>query len=254
MDLMAVFGLLLGCASVYYVSVVGNITNLLFNLPSLVLVLGGTIGSTMITYPFSVIRRTPKVILTTLIHVKKNSLQQFIDRIFHLAEIAYARGIDVLPEQLNDEDDNFLKTGVQMLIEDWSEKDIEENLEREINFIIERHQQIQRLFISMSNYAPIYGLLGTLVGVLGVLQQFGDPVAMGKSMAVAIVTTFYGIFGANFIFSPLAGKIETYSEEEIVVKRILMIGVISIKKGNPVFVVKEKLERFLAHSALKISH
>ena len=135
-----------------------------------------------------------------------------------------------------------------MLLNDWSDVEIKESLEEGVNGMIERHTQIQKAFLSMGGYAPVYGLLGTLVGVLGVLRYLGDPAAMGAAMTVAIVTTFYGIFFANFIGIPIAGKLESYSNYEIRTKTLILNGIVSIKKEMYPYLIREKLEKTISES------
>jgi chemotaxis protein MotA len=99
----------------------------------------------------------------------------------------------------------------------------------------------------MGSYAPIYGLLGTLIGVLGLMKYLGDPMAMGNAMAKAI-TTFYGIFFANFVALPTAGKLETYSTQELLVKRLILEGIVAIKQETYPHVLRRKLEMIIEQS------
>jgi chemotaxis protein MotA len=176
-----------------------------------------------------------------------------IERLCELSEVSVARGVDVLPEQLSDDDDDFLKSGVKMLLNDWSEEDIRESMVKEMEFMLERHQSVQKAFTAAGGYAPTYGLLGTLVGVLGVLRYLGDPSAMGSAMTVAIITTFYGIFLANFVALPTAGKLETYSNQELLLKQLVLIAVLSMKREEYPFVLRQKLEKHVAQSFRKES-
>ncbi|HBU69311.1 MAG TPA: hypothetical protein DEE98_02895 [Elusimicrobia bacterium] len=248
MDLLTPVGLIIGCLSVWYAMHSASISSALYDLASLVLVLGGTIGSTFMTYPWYVIKRVPSALWLFIVPPKWASINKNIDRLYDLSSMVLLNGIDSLSDALHDDDDRFLKDGVQMLLYDLPGETIKDNMENEIASVARRHQQVQKAFISMGAYAPVYGLLGTLVGIIGVMKYLGDPVAMGQNMMVAIITTFYGIFGANFIFLPAAGKLETYSEHEILVKQIIMIGVVSIKNGVHPDVVKEKLNKFLSQS------
>jgi chemotaxis protein MotA len=117
--------------------------------------------------------------------------------------------------------------------------------------MFDRHQMVQKAFASAGGYAPVYGLLGTLVGVLGVLRYLGDPTAMGSSMSVAIITTFYGIFIANFIALPTAGKLEAYSSQELLIKQLIMIAILSMKHEEYPFMLRQKLEKHLAQNLRK---
>jgi len=103
----------------------------------------------------------------------------------------------------------------------------------------------------MAGYAPIFGLLGTLIGVVQVLKNLTDPESIGSSMAVAITTTFYGIFGANFLFSPAAGKLTALTEQEVLLKEVAIEGILSIQSGDIPTVVARKLHAYLAYRTRK---
>jgi hypothetical protein len=124
-------------------------------------------------------------------------------------------------------------------------------LEKEIIFTRKRHQQVIEVFRSMGTYAPIFGLLGTLLGVVQVLKNITDVKSLGTSMALAVTTTLYGIFFANFIFLPLAGKLESRSEEELLIKEVMIEGILSIQKGDIPLIVSKKLEAFFSQKHRK---
>jgi chemotaxis protein MotA len=248
MDAATIIGLLLGVGCVWYTMASGQILNILWDLPSFILVIGGTIASTLMTYPLDVMKKAPRTLIMTFFPKKRHSPHAIIDRICSMSEISVTRGIDVLPEELHEDDDDFLRAGVRMLINDWSADDIQTSMDREMGSMLERHQSVQKAFASAGGYAPTYGLLGTLVGVLGVLRYLGDPTAMGKSMTVAIITTFYGIFLANFICLPTAGKLESYSNKELLNKQLVLIGILAMKREEHANVIRQKLEQHLSQS------
>jgi chemotaxis protein MotA len=194
----------MGLACVAYILVDGQILNILMDKAALVFVLGGTFASTMMTYPFRIFRKIPTGYKLLLFPPKFIPVEAAVTRMCDLAEVAHLRGIDALPERLLATDLDFLRSGVRMLMNEWTEEDIIKHLEQDMQGTIDRHAEVQRMFESMGTYAPIYGLLGTLIGVLGLLRFLGDPKGMGNAMAKAI-TTFYGIFFANFFALPVAG-------------------------------------------------
>ena len=246
MDLLTVFGLLLGLGVVYYVMLQGEITALLFNFDAFLLVFGGTFASTMITYPWDLLKKIPRAVLLTFFPQKQKGFPQLIEQMVSLQTTILSRGIDGLSNEMENIDDKFLKSGIRMLIEDQSPETIKENLNNEIEAISGRHQRIIGVFRSMGSYAPIFGLLGTLIGVVQVLRTLGDPTAMGGAMAIAITTTFYGIFGCNFIFLPIAGKLNEQSDSEILSKELIRVGILSIKEGIIPVLMRKKLNIFFA--------
>ena len=245
MDLSTVLGLALGIGCVWYAMDAGDILGLLWNLPSFILVVGGTIASTIMTFPFDVMKDVPRSFMLTFFPQKRLSSARIITRLCELAETVKAKGVDALAENTV-KDDKFLKSGVKLILSEWEEDAIKESLEKDMEYTLERHQQVQKAFAAAGGYGPVYGLLGTLVGILGVLRYLDSPKAMGAAMTVAIVTTFYGIFLANFIALPTAGKLENYSNRELLAKQLMLIGLLSFKNEETPLMLRRKLEKHVA--------
>ena len=249
MDLMTVLGLVIGLGAVYIVMYCGKIVHLLFNPMAALLVFGGTFGATLITYQFRVLKAAPLVIFRVLFPPKSLQPEVVINKIVELAESAKRSGKSALQSEVETSKDKFLKDGIQMLLDGLDPTIIRENLEKTIIFTRRRHQQVSAVFRTMGTYAPIFGLLGTLIGVVQVLQNISDPASMGASMAIAVTTTFYGIFGTNFVFLPITGKLESQSNEEMINCEVVIEGILAIEKGDIPIIVKRKLESFLAYQA-----
>lgn len=245
MDFLTLIGLVLGFGVVWYVMAQGEITALLFNVNAFVLVFGGTIASTLITYPWQVMNLVPRAVLFVLFPPKRPPITQVIENMVNLQTIALAQGIDGLSGETENMEDDFLKTGIRMLMEDQDADSINENMYNELMAIRQRHQRIVGVFRSMGTYSPIFGLLGTLIGVVQVLRNLSDPSSMGSSMAIAITTTFYGIFGCNFFFLPIAGKLDGYSNDEILVKELIIVSILAIRERMIPALMRRKLERFI---------
>ena len=244
---MTLIGLVLGIGAVYYVMAQGQIVSLLFNINAAILVFGGTFASTLITYPFKLIKQIPKALKIVLFPVKRYPPNRIIRTLVGFAETAKRSGIGGLQNEMPNIRDNFLADGIQMLLDNLDPEIIRENLEKEIIFTRKRHQRVSGIFRTMGTYSPIFGLLGTLIGVVQVLRNLSDPQTMGASMAIAVTTTFYGIFGTNFIFLPIAGKLSVNSEDEILLKEVIIEGILSIQKGEIPIIVSKKLQAFLAY-------
>ncbi len=250
MDFATLAGLLMGLSAVSYILVDAEIINILLDKASLAFVVGGTFSSTLMTYPWRVFRKIPKGFKLLMFPPKHIEADVIVNRMHELSIVAHQRGIDALPEQLKKTDMDFIRNGVRMLMNEWTVEDIGRHLETDMQGTIDRHGQIQRMFETMATYAPVYGLLGTLIGVLGLLRFLGDPKGMGNAMAKAI-TTFYGIFFANFIALPVAGKLEVYTSHEMLLKRVITEGILCIKQEVNPNTVLEKLEMILAQSVRK---
>jgi len=247
MDLATLAGLLIGTMSVGYIMVDGGMLGILRDVSSFMFVFGGTFSSTLMTYPWKSFKKIPGALMLILFPPKFISSKDIITRMCELSRAAALRGIDALPEMIYEDDPAFIKTGLKILINNWSENDIRKYMNQEMDATVDRHSEVQKMFESMGSYAPIYGLLGTLIGVLGLLKHLGDPTAMGNSMSKAI-TTFYGIFFANFVALPAAGKLEAYSNQELLMKSLILEGIVSIKREDLPFVVRDKLEMIVEQS------
>jgi len=247
MDFGTLTGLVIGLVAVTLILIDAQILNILLDEASLIFVLGGTFASTLMTYPWRVFKKIPTGFKLLMFPPKHIEAAVIVNRMHELATVSHQRGVDALPELMKKDDMPFIKSGVNMLVNDWTADDIATHLEIDMQGTSDRHAQIQRLFEAMATYAPVYGLLGTLIGVLGLLRFLGDPKGMGNAMAKAI-TTFYGIFFANFIALPVAGKLEVYTAHEMLLKRVITEGIICMKQEVNPNTVRLKLEMILAQS------
>ena len=247
MDFMTLFGLLIGGGAIYHVMAKGQIAHLLFDIDAALLVLGGTFGSILITYPWSIVKLIQRAIMMVFFPPQRAELPSIILTLVQLAEKARRDGIDSLQADVPKMKHPFLADGVQMLVDGLEPDLIKERLDREIVLTRLRHSQVTNMFRSAGAYSPIFGLLGTLIGVVQVLRNLQDPQSMGRSMAIAVTTTFYGIFLANFIFVPIAGKLNFYSEHELITKELISKGIASIQKGDIPTVLSRRLEAYLSY-------
>lgn len=120
------------------------------------------------------------------------------------------------------------------------------NMRQEIFSVAQRHERTTGVFQAMATFSPIFGLLGTLIGVIQVLKNLQDPASMGASMAIAVTTTFYGIFGANFLFLPASLKLGEYSSDEILAKELIADGIESILNKEVPSITSHRLDGFLS--------
>ncbi|PIU84032.1 MAG: motility protein A [Elusimicrobia bacterium CG06_land_8_20_14_3_00_38_11] len=247
MDVMTILGILTGFGAILFVMACGHMIYMLFNVEALVLIFGGTFGAAMITYPWRIIKRLPVALKIVFFPPKRITKENLIKRIIQLSQVAKRDGVESLQKEIPTIETPFLADGLQMIVDGLEADIVKEKLEKEISSIRRRHQQLAGVFRSMGTYAPIFGLLGTLVGVVQVLKNLTDPTSLGASMAIAMTASFYGIFSANFIFLPIAGKLGAHSDEEISLKEIITKGVLSIQKGDVPVVLEKKLEAFVAY-------
>lgn len=245
MDLGTTAGIIGGLALIIISINMGGGLNLFINFPSLMIVAGGTIASTLITYPIG------KVL--GVMHVVKNAFTQrnmdpnrSIEDLVGFAEKARREGILSLENSLEQIDDNFLRSGIRLAVDGVEPELIKDILDTELAFIEDRHKIGQSIFSTMGTYSPAFGLIGTLIGLVIMLQNMDDPAAIGPGMAVALLTTLYGAIMANLIFLPIAGKLKNRTAEEILIKEITIEGIMSIQSGDNPRIVKQKLQAFLS--------
>jgi chemotaxis protein MotA len=247
MDVMTLIGLVAGGATIYFVMASGNILHMLLNPIAALLVFGGTFSATLIAYPWSIIKHAiPSFRLMFLTPKNQDSdRQEMIDLITSLAEKARRQSVESLQNDLMAVDNRFLNYGMQMVIDGMDADVVRGNLEKDIVYNRHSHQKVCNVFRTMATLSPIFGLLGTLIGIVQVLRNLTDPTSMGNAMAIAITTTFYGIFAANFIFLPMSIKLNDHGENDIMNKELITEGVLAIQQGDLPLIVKKKLNAFL---------
>ncbi len=253
MDFMTLFGWLIGLGSIGWVLADGEIFRFFYNTHALVLVFGGTLGSTLITYPWSILKRLPHAMLLFMFPGRRESSETVMQSVLALSGRARRSGMESVEIDMNGVQNRFLANGLRMIADGLPANLIRANLEKEIHFIRLRHAEVANVFRNMATYAPIFGLLGTLVGVVQVLLNLSDPRTMGMHMAVAMTATFYGIFGANFLFLPIAGKLHAYSEQELFLKEVMIEGVLSIQRQEVPAILTRRLQAYLNEGGKALS-
>ncbi|NMA55646.1 MAG: motility protein A [Firmicutes bacterium] len=211
---------------------------------SLMITLGGTVAATFINYPLDQILSIFKAVK----HVFRRKLpppEDVIAKLVYYTAKARREGILALEEEAEALDDEFIKKGLQLVV-DGSDPELVRNiLETELAFVEERHKSSQGLFITMATLAPAFGMLGTIIGLIAMLRSLDDPRTIGPAMALALITTFYGSLIANLICIPIAGKLSIRSGEEVLLKELVIEGVLSLQAGENPRLVEEKLKTFL---------
>jgi len=241
MELSTIIGVVVAFVLVF-LSIGTNIKAFL-DIPSVLIVVGGTVGATMIRFPFKVILQLPSVIKKTVFNTMQ-SPQDMIKIILSLSVEAKKNGILGL-EKIPIEN-QFLKKGVQLAIDGVEPDLIESVLNIDIGSTNQRHDGATMLLTSAGESAPAFGMIGTLIGLVLMLGNMDDPKSIGPAMAVALLTTLYGSLLANALFLPLADKLKYFHEQEMIIKRLIVNGILSIANGDHPAVVQEKLSSFLS--------
>ncbi len=244
MDISTVVGLLLGIGFVIGGILQSGQMSSYYDFPSIVITLGGTIASTLASFPLKSFLNTSKVIKKAFFH-KESSPNEVIGEIINLANVARKEGLLSLEEYAESLDDEFLRKGIMLIVDGTDPELVRNILETELVFLEERHAEGQSVFETMGAYAPAFGMIGTLIGLINMLKYLDDPSTIGPNMSVALVTTFYGSALSNIVFLPLAHKLKVRSKSEVLVKELMVEGLLSIQAGENPRIIEEKLKTFI---------
>ncbi len=244
MDLSTILGIIAGLGLVLWGIMSAGELSWFWSLASFLIVVGGTISATFIAYPLNRVLSTFKVVK------KAFSNSDFepsiiINEIITLANTARREGLLALEEAVEEINDDFLQKGVMLIVDGTDPELVKNILETELSFLEERHSEGKGLFDIMGTLAPAFGMIGTLIGLIIMLQQLEDPSTIGPSMSIALITTFYGSVMANLFFIPIAKKLKIKSREEVLLKEIMIEGLLSIQAGENPRIIEEKLKAFL---------
>jgi chemotaxis protein MotA len=247
MDFMTVLGTGTGIGVVLYILHKGEMVHFLLNTEAIILIFGGTLGSVLISYPWSVLRQLPSAVYLMLIPPKRPDALALIEAFMRLGEKARRQGVESLASEIASAPHPFLADCLQALIDGLDEHVLEDRFQRDILATRQRHQQVSSVFRAAGTFSPIFGLLGTLIGVVQVLRNITNPTAMGASMAVAMTASFYGIFAANFLFLPISNKLNFYTDEEMLNRELIAKGVLALHQGEAPWLITRKLEAYLSY-------
>jgi len=248
MDLGLVFGFLGTWVLVVWAMLSGGSLGYFVDVPSFILVVGGSFTVIFMTFPITYVKSIGKVMKKAFFHTP-HSPQKLIDQLVSFAEVARRDGILSLENAVKDVDDPFIIRGIQMAVDGTDPELIEQVMTNELDNLMERHEAGKGLMDALGKYAPAYGMIGTLVGLVVMLQNMDDPSKIGPGMAIALLTTMYGALIANSIALPISDRLARRSAEEVLMKTIIIKGVMAIQSGDNPRIVEQKLRTFLPPSA-----
>ncbi len=242
MDIASVVGILLANAAMIWAVALGGSFSIFIDVPSVVLVCGGTAASTMIKWTMNDLKSLVTVYLKVFLNTMPSS-KNMIDEIIKLSEIARRESVFAL-EKVPVED-KFLKKAVTLAADNRPPEVIASILGLEISALEERHGKGAEILEGMAGDGPAYGMIGTLIGLVQMLQNMSDPSSIGPAMAVALLTTLYGAVIMNVFTNPMAAKLKQFSKAEAAKMNIIVAGVLGIVAGENPRTIREKLESFL---------
>jgi chemotaxis protein MotA len=227
MDTGTLLGALAGFFLITVAIIRGGDAGIFLNINSALIVLGGALSTSFIAFPSKKVLDMVRIIGNAF---KPNVYEpeDYVDDITRLAAVYRSRGMKQLENEESTLDNRFLKNGIGMIVDGYNAKEIHEIMERELNAMNERHNSGIKILRFMALQAPVFGMAGTLIGLVQMLMHLDDPSTIGPALATALITTFYGLMLANLIMTPLAAKLTTRTDMEAVLFKAIRIGIIGI--------------------------
>ncbi|MBI2421844.1 MAG: MotA/TolQ/ExbB proton channel family protein [Candidatus Hydrogenedentes bacterium] len=247
MDITTVVGLIAGFLLILITIVLGGPLGIFINVPSLVCVGGGAMASLLVNYPLSQIIAVTMVTKNAFLY-KEIQTETLITKLVEFATIARREGILALESHVKDAGDEFLGRSIQLAIDGTAPELIKDILTTETAFMEDRHSMGASILKAGADYAPAWGMIGTLIGLVQMLAAMDDPSQIGPAMAVALMTTLYGSVAANLFFLPCVGKLKVRTAVELLQKEVVIEGILSIQSGDNPRVVEQKLKAFVSPS------
>ena len=248
MDLATIIGIVSGIGLVIGAILTNSGLGAFIDTPSILVVCGGSVAAMLIAFPLGTVIGSIKIALKAFFSPKQ-SPDEVIERIVDLAIKARKESIIALEKE--EIEDPFLAKGIRLVVDGTAPNLVNSILRTEIGFMKQRHLSGQSVFKFLGGMAPAYGMIGTLIGLVQMLQSLDDPSSIGPAMAVALLTTFYGALLANIIALPIAQKLAGKSGDEVLMMEVTIQGVLAILEGDNPIIVRSKLEAFLSPSQRK---
>jgi chemotaxis protein MotA len=242
MDLATIIGLIMG-GGLLVIATFKNLSQYV-DVGSVLIVMGGAMGAVCMSMPLGKIVRVLGIVRHAFFS-KKLSPLRVINRLVEFGEIARRDGILALEGAIDDVEDRFLVKGIQMAVDGSDPEVIHSAMTTELEYLQNRHAEGKAIFDGVAKYAPAFGMIGTLIGLIGMLANLSDPDSIAPNMAVALITTLYGAIVANLLAMPIADKLASRSREEVLLKEIIIQGVMAIQSGDNPKIVEQKLKIFL---------
>ena len=251
MDIATIIGLVVGAVMVVFgivssggVEALGNF----FDVPSIIITIGGSISSLITSYT---LKDTINSLKSVGMAFKDPKLDpaEIIGKIIELSNVARKEGLLALEEVAGTLEDEFMKKGILLIVDGTEPELVRGILETELVNMDDRHRNVAGFYDTWAALGPAWGMIGTLVGLVNMLQNLTDSSTIGPNMAVALITTLYGSMIANWFATPLASKMKAIGAQEYQMKEIVIEGLLSIQAGENPRVIEEKLKSFLSPGA-----
>ncbi len=243
MDKSTPIGIGVGLALVFIPIFLGTGAGAFFDIPSILMVLGGTIAALLVNYTVDDLKKMVAGI-KGFFGFQPPELTQYVRSFTEMARLARREGLLALDKQLEQVEDDLTRFGLEMAVDGTDPKEIDAFMEQRINDALKEHKLLAKMLNSAGTFAPSFGMIGTLVGLIQMMQNLTDPAAIGAGMAIAMITTFYGALFANLFFLPMASKMGERVKLVEASGEIVRIGIIAIVRGDNPSVVEKRLSMY----------
>ncbi|WP_064092665.1 flagellar motor protein MotP [Rossellomorea aquimaris] len=220
------------------------------DIPSFLVVIGGLVGAMLVSFSIKELKQLGKVMKESFRN-EDYDLPRLIATFVTLSEKARREGLLALEAEVEAVEDPFIKKGVLLAVDGIEPDVIVDIMNAEILALEERHRKNKSLLDKAGEYAPAWGMIGTLIGLVLMLKSLNDPSTLGPNMAIALLTTLYGTLLANLVFLPMASKLAMKTEKEVFMKQIVIEGVVGVQSGQNPKILEEKLRVFLSNEELQ---
>ncbi|PID78050.1 MAG: motility protein A [Deltaproteobacteria bacterium] len=242
MDFGSFIGFLSGLTLIFSAIFINGDMGSFINIPGLMIVIGGTVASTLLTFEFKHVVTAFKTAVIAF-SGKQEDPNKIVETMIRLCRLSRQRGLLALSDIKTESD--FLKKACGLIADGSEESTVRAALETEIDYLKMRHYNIHDVFRKMGAYSPAFGMLGTLIGLIQMLTQLANPETIGPSMAVALITTFYGSLISTLFFLPIAGKLKSKTVKQVMNLEIILEGCVSILNNDNPLIIYEKLSSFI---------
>jgi len=212
---------------------------------SFFIVIGGLIAGLLVSFPLNDMKHVFTVVRQGFTH-NAGDLNELINTFVSLSERARREGLLSLEAEMEELNDPFIKKGILLAVDGIEADMINDIMNAEISAMEERHRKGRSILEKAGEYAPAWGMIGTLIGLVLMLKSLNDPSSLGPNMAIALLTTLYGTLLANLVFHPIASKLMLKTEQEVFFKQLIIEGVLGVQSGQNPKLLREKLSAFLS--------
>ena len=240
-DILTPIGLVLAIGFIFFAIAQGKGgVGMFIDIPSFLITVGGSFAAVLITFDLDTVKRIHCALKMSIVSPSVNKVD-LVDQFKELSKIIRKDGILAIEQQVAEMEDPFLKKGLELIVDGVDAESVKEILEIELNEKEKVYGSSSKIFKLWGSYAPAFGMVGTLIGLIQMLSDMGSPDDIASGMSTALITTLYGALFTNMIFNPIGFNIESKGEKEIEYLEMVVCGLQSIQNGDSVRAMEEKL-------------